>query len=335
MLEVGVIPAHGPTNLTAALEQVRLCRSYGFDSIWIEEHHDSGPYWPTPLLALAALAPELGDMGAGTSILIMPLHDPVHVAEQVAVLDQLTRGRFILGLGLGDNAEEFAAFRVPARKRGARFEEQLAIIRALWTGEPLTFHGEFYDLDDVRLKTLPHRPGGPAIWIGGWSPRQLERAARLGGAWLPGPVGTFSDVLERQQTYDRLVAELGGDPLARDRPLIRDVVLATSDQEAWALATETVLAAWRDTYVESDHVLVGRQTSGATITELRDLANDRLIVGDPDTVSAELSRCLEAIQGNRLIVRLKLPGLTPEQITATLHILGQDVLPQLRKDTSE
>src|SRR5207253_8470913 len=113
VLEVGIIPAHGPAHLAEAVEHVRLAREYGVDSIWIEEHHDAGPYWPTPLLAIAALAPHLDGLSIGTSILVLPLHDPVHVAEQCAVLDLLADGRLVLGVGLGDDADEFAAFRVP------------------------------------------------------------------------------------------------------------------------------------------------------------------------------------------------------------------------------
>ncbi len=331
MLQVGVIPAHGPAHLAEAIEQVRLAREYGFDSIWIEEHHDAGPYWPTPLLAIAALAPHLDSLAVGTSILVLPLHDPVHVAEQGAVLDQLTGGRFVLGVGLGDDAEEFAAFRVPAKVRGARFEEQVAIIRALWRGETLTFHGRFYELEEVRLKTRPVQPGGPPIWVGGWGPKALRRAAALGDSWFPGPVGTFADVVERQHTYDALLRERGEDPRSRPRPLIRDVVVAESDAAAWELASETILAAYRESYVESDHVLIGRQASGGRITDLSDLATDRFIVGDPAGVTEQLADCISAIDCSRLVIRLKLPGLEPGQMTDMLHLLGRRVLPDLRR----
>ena len=327
----GIVPAHGPAHVAEAIEHVRLAREYGFDSIWIEEHHDAGPYWPTPLLAIAALAQHLGPLRIGTAILVLPLHDPVHIAEQGAILDQLTGGRLVLGFGLGDSTEEFALFRVPAQRRGGRAEEQIAIIRALWTGEPLTFEGRFYELENVRLPTPPVQPGGPPVWIGGWGPRQLRRAATIGDAWLPGPVGTFTEIRERQAVYDEHVRTAGGDPLARPRPLIRDVVVAESEGAAWRLAEETVLHAYRETYVESDHVLVGRDTSGPTIATVRDLAADRLIVGDPDGVAEQLESCLAELRCTELVIRLKLPGLEPSQMTSMLHLLGRSVLPGLRE----
>lgn len=330
-LRIGIVPAHGPSNVGHAIEHLRIANDYGLDSIWIEEHHDAGPYWPTPLLAIAALAPHLGGLSIGTAILVLPLHDPVHVAEQAAILDQLTGGRFTLGIGLGDNEEEFALFRVPARRRGSRAEEQIAIVRALWTGEQIDFDGVHYRLRGARLRTLPGQSGNPPLWIGGWGPRQLERAALVGDAWFPGPVATFGEIRERQVIYDDHVRASGHDPLKRARPLIRDIVLASTEAAAWQLASETVLVSYRQSYVESDHVLIGRETSGSSTEDDQDLAADRLIVGDPDTVALQLSRCVKDIQANELVVRLKLPGLDPAQMTGMLHLFGKYVAPEVRR----
>jgi alkanesulfonate monooxygenase SsuD/methylene tetrahydromethanopterin reductase-like flavin-dependent oxidoreductase (luciferase family) len=330
-LRFGLIPAHGPSHVAEAIEHVRLAGEYGFDAIWIEEHHETGPYWPTPLLAIAALAPHLGPLTIGTAILVLPLHDPVHIAEQGAVLDSLTGGRLILGFGLGDSPAEFAAFRVPAERRGTRAEEQIAIIRALWLGKTLEHDGRFYELQNVSLKTLPVQPGGPPIWIGGWGPLQLRRAATIGDAWLPGPVGTFNEILERQAIYDEHVRVSGQDPLTRPRPLIRDVIVAPTEERAWEIAADTVLPSYYDAYVESEHVLVGRETSGARIADPRDLVGDRLIIGDPEAVTTALARCVDALACDHLVIRLKLPGLAPPRMTEMLHLLGREVLPGLRE----
>jgi alkanesulfonate monooxygenase SsuD/methylene tetrahydromethanopterin reductase-like flavin-dependent oxidoreductase (luciferase family) len=328
-VKIGVIPAHGVDHLDHALEQIRLCREYGFDSVWIEEHHADGPYWPTPLLAIAALAPHLGGLEIGTDILVLPLHDPVHIAEQTAVLDRMTNGRFILGVGLGDSAPEFAAFRVPADRRGTRFEEQLAIIRALWTGQPLTHHGRYYTLENVQLETLPKQDGGPPIWIGGWGPRQLRRAALIGDAWLAGPVGTLPELTQRQASYEQLIRNDGRDPSTRPRPVTRDVIIADTDDQAWKLAIDQVLPRYADIYLESDHLLVGRKTTTAHST-LRELAQNRLIIGQPSTVSNTLRNCITRLRWTHLILRLKLPGLTPPEMTTMLRLLGEEVLPELR-----
>lgn len=330
LIRFGVVPAHGPQHLATAIEQVRQCKAYGFDSIWIEEHHAAGPYWPTPFLAIAALAPHLDGLMIGTDILILPLHDPVEVAEQAAVIDQLTAGRFVLGVGLGDSPVEFAAFRVPANQRGARFEEQLLIIRALWRGETVSHRGRFYELKSVRLETEPKQVGGPPIWIGGWGPLQLSRAANIGNAWFPGPVGSMTEVNELLTRYDQLVLEKGEDPLSRSRPITRDVVIASDRAEAWELANQSVLHGYRDTYLEGDHPLVGKG-SGVAFADLQDMARDRLVIGNPQEVAAQIARCIVRLQANHVILRLKLPGVEPGDITHMIDLLGRDVLPKLRE----
>ncbi len=315
--------------MAATLEHLELCRKYGIDSVWIEEHHADGPYWATPLLAVAALAPHLGGLIIGTDVLLLPFYEPLHVAEQAAVLDRLTSGRFILGVGLGDSSVEAAAFRVPATRRGARFEEQVAIIRALWKGDPVTYAGSFYELNEVLLGPRPVQPGGPPIWIGGWGPMQLSRAAVIGDAWFPGPVGTMTEIIELQDRYDRQLREMDRDPFARARPITRDVVIAGTEAEAWEIANGSVLDSYREMYVDGEHPLVG-QGSGAVFAELKDLARDRLIVGDAGAVAAQLARCIATLRSNHVIFRLKLPGMEPAQMTRMLHLLGQDVLPVLR-----
>lgn len=329
-VQFGVVPAHGVANLAVAAEQIAASREYGFDSVWIEEHHAQGPYWPTPFLAVAALAEHLGRLKIGTNVLVLPLHDPVHVAEQVAILDQMTSGRFVLGVGLGDSQAEFAAFQVPAERRGARFEDQVRIIRSLWRGDAADANGKFYRLNGVRLSTLPRQENGPPIWIGGWGPKQLRRAAELGDAWFPGPVGTMTQVVERQSAYDGILRQMGVDPLQRARPITRDVVIASTRTEAWEIASNAVLKSYSDTYLDSDHPLVGTSTSSRFNTVL-ELARDRMLVGDVDDVAMEAARYLARLHCSHLILRPKVPGIKVDQIFPMLRLLGSEVLPRLRE----
>ncbi len=330
-MQFGVIPAHGPECLHETIEQVKLCEKLGVDSIWIEEHHARGPYWPTPLLALASLAPFTDHVRLGTDILVLPLHDPVHVAEQVAILDVMTRGRMILAVALGDNDSEFAMFRVRAARRGMAFEEQIRIIRALWTGKSVTFSGEAYHYENIRLPVIPVQNNAVPIWIGGWGPRQLERAARLGDAWMPGPVGDLPGVIERQSKYLQHVKARGEDPLNRARPLTRDLLVAETEEEAWQLAEKDLLPAYDRDYFESDHPLVGTQ-SGVRFANLHELARDRLIIGNPEGVTREAIRCIKLTQADHLIFRLKLPGISPDTITRMIQLLGTEVIPAIKAE---
>lgn len=330
-MQFGVIPAHGPQYLDEAIEQVRLCEGFGVDSIWVEEHHASGPYWPTPLLALTALATHTERLLLGTNILILPLYDPVHIAEQVAVLDLMTGGRIIIAAALGDSPREFAMFRVQANQRGKAFEEQLQIIRALWRGQEVRFDGEVFQYDGIQLPILPAQEGGPPIWVGGWGPRQLERAAKFGDAWFPGPVADLPGVLERLEEYERHVRDLGKDPAVRIHPLTRDVVMAAKEEEAWELAEHELLPSYYHDYLESEHPIMGRE-SGSHFGSLRELARNRFIIGNPETVVSEVLRTIRETRSDHFVFRTKLPGISPDRITKMIRLLGEEVVPALHEE---
>ncbi len=327
-LKVGLVPAHGPGSVPDLLHQASLAQRYGFDSLWVEEHHEAGDYWPTPFLPLAALAAFVPGLTLGTNILVLPLHDPVHVAEHAAALDVMTGGHFILGVAIGDDAREFALFRVTASRRGGLFEEQIQIIRALWQGQQGAFHGEFYNLENPQLSVTPVQAGGPPIWVGGWGPRQLRRAAALGDAWFPGPVADLDSVVARQREYEAEVRSLAKDPDGRVRPLTRDVIVASTSERAWQIAREQVFPSYYRSYVQSDHPLVGGETT--RFSSLDEVARNRMVVGDPDEITGQLLDCVRSTRCDHLILRLKLPGVTPPMIGDMIHLLGQQVLTSLR-----
>lgn len=328
-MHFGVVPVHGPVHVKEMIEQARLCEEYNFDSIWIEEHHSSGYYWPTPLLALATLATVTERIILGTNILILPLYDPIHIAEQFAALDLMTNGRIIMGTSIGDSAKEFAMFRVRANRRGRAFEEQVQVIRKFWGGGDLFFSGEFFHYEGIAASILPIQRGGPPIWIGGWGPLQIKRAAELGDAWFPGPVADIDGVISRLNTYEQHLKKRGIDPGSRTHPLTRDVVIADKEEEAWRLAEQELLPAYVEDYLASDHPLVGKD-SGFSIEEIHELAEDRFIIGNPDAVTDKILQIIELSRTNHFIFRLKLPGVEPDHIRRSIHIIGQEVLPVIR-----
>ena len=149
----------------------------------------------------------------GTGILLLPMFHPVHVAEEFATLDHLSGGRVILGVGAGYRDNEFAAFGVDPETRFRRLDESLRLIRALWTGEPVTHDGEFYPQTDATIGIRPLTPGGPPIWIGAGGKKAVRRAARLGDAWYaPGNSPSRRFLPEHLAVYNDALAEYGRDP---------------------------------------------------------------------------------------------------------------------------
>ena len=161
----------------------------GWDDVWLSEHHFiADGYTPSMLALAAAIAARTSRIEIGTSVLLLPLHDPLRVAEDAATVDVASGGRLQLGLAVGYRKGEFTGFGIPAKERAARMDEALPILRRLFAGERVTTTGKFYRYSDVELTPLPVQRA-PKLWIGGFSEPAVRRAARLGDAYIStGPI---------------------------------------------------------------------------------------------------------------------------------------------------
>jgi probable F420-dependent oxidoreductase len=139
-----------------------------------------------PLVWLGLVAGAVPEIRLGTGILILPEHNPVILAKAVASLDRLSGGRVTLGIGVGWLREEFELIGVPWARRGARTDEYIGALRALWRHEIASFHGEFVDFEGAKSYPKPAQPGGPPIVVGGQTEAAARRAGRLGDGFLPG-----------------------------------------------------------------------------------------------------------------------------------------------------
>jgi probable F420-dependent oxidoreductase len=204
------LPSGGaePGKLAAlAREAERL----GFDSLWAPDHVFKvfGPILD-PLTLLGYLAGVTERITLGTSVLVLPYRHPVAVANAVSSLDVLSGGRFVFGVGAGWTREEFAALGVPRRERGARTDEYLEVMKALWSGRPAGYSGRFVSFEESELGTDPLTPGGPPVLVGGASDAALKRALRFGYGWTG--VGLDPDgISEVRRRLERFGRELGRD----------------------------------------------------------------------------------------------------------------------------
>jgi probable F420-dependent oxidoreductase len=164
----------------------RLAEQAGFDSLWAGDHVS----FENPLLdvtvALSAFAAWTERIQLGAGVVLLPLRSPAVVAKEFASLDYLSRGRVVLGVGVGgEGVKDFEAVGVPIEERGARTDEAMLALRALFSGSPASFSGRFWSFEDVSIEPQPVQPGGPPLWVGGRSEAALRRTAELGDGWLP------------------------------------------------------------------------------------------------------------------------------------------------------
>lgn len=179
---------------------VDFAHKHGFDSLWVGDH----VAFPVPIIDCltqltyaAALSTRLT---IGTAVYLLPLRHPTPVAKQISSLDMLSDGRLIFGVGIGGEfPNEYAACGVDVKQRGARLGESVKVLRKLWSGEPVSFEGNYFNLNNVRMRPVPKQSGGPPIWFGARQPAALARAGRLADGYISYIVtpSMFADALNR------------------------------------------------------------------------------------------------------------------------------------------
>jgi probable F420-dependent oxidoreductase len=185
-----ILPNYGlDSSVDGIRRTVELAEELGFDSVWTTEHIIVGPEGVDPygrvydpLVTLGWIAGWTERIGLGTSIVLVPLHNPMHLAKEVATLQELSRGRFTLGVGMGWHKDEYDFMGVEFAGRGRRADEAIRLMRALWSGEH-DFEGEHWAFHDATSEPQPSPQ--PEIWVGGSSARAIRRARELGDAWHP------------------------------------------------------------------------------------------------------------------------------------------------------
>ena len=323
-LQVGFIPIEGGHFYRDALEEVTRAEDLGFDSVWMEEHHSvTDHYWPSPLPVLAGFATRTTRMRLGTDILVAPFYHPVRLAEDAAMLDVMSGGRFVLGIAIGYKPDEFALYGAALEKRGARFEEQLAVMKALWTQDRVAFHGTYYTVDG-RLEPRPVTRPHPPVWIGGWGDITLRRAATLADNWVPGPTADLARLLAGKQQFlaNRRAAERS--EAVTEWPLTRDVIIADTDREARELAEKHIMISYRKEYAGGwRHPFI----DASIATDLDALMKDRFLIGGPDQVVRALRPFVSEYGMTHLICRVFFPGMPHRHIMRELELIAKEVRP--------
>ncbi|MET0852956.1 MAG: LLM class flavin-dependent oxidoreductase [Candidatus Rokuibacteriota bacterium] len=310
------------------VDQVRAARDAGFDIVVMGQHYLSTPFQELQTLpALARLAAEAGTMRVGATVLLLPLLNPVDVAEQVATLDVITEGRFVFGAGLGYRDQEYEAFGVQAKERVPRLVESLEVIRRLWTEDEVTHHGRFYRLTGARLALKPVQKPHPPLWFAANNDAAVARAARMADAWVINPHAKLSILREQMAIYRKALAD-EGKPFPAELPIIKELYVAPDRRAALAEcrpfleAKYNAYAAWGQDKAlpRGDHFDLA----------FEELVRDRFVIGDPDDCVRELRRYVDELSVNTFIFRIQWPGMEQAKVLRTIRLLAERVMPAFR-----
>jgi alkanesulfonate monooxygenase SsuD/methylene tetrahydromethanopterin reductase-like flavin-dependent oxidoreductase (luciferase family) len=305
--------------LSLVIETCQAADQHGLNSVWLSEHHFANDcYLPSPLVVLTALARETDRVTLSTNVAIGPLYHPIRLAEDCAVIDHLSGGRLMLGLGLGYRDVEFAALGFRRTDRARRLEESVGILRRAWGGEQIA---------NVRVTPPPSRPGGPPVLIGAFAEAGIRRAARIADGWI---APELAKVAHLEKRYGQLCNE-------GPRPEVFHIVLTMSGFVAAHDAFERVRCG--ADHVESQYRSWLQNSGDTTVpAEASGPVGGRppyFIGGTPDECAKQLIPWFEFLANlpasfiPHITMRLVYPGVSRRDTLEAVRLFATEVIPRL------
>lgn len=302
------------------IEQAELMEDVGFDTATLGERHVHEEGFVDPVTGLAAIAAQTDDLDVGTAAMLPAIHNPLSLAEQVAMIDRFAGGTMHFGAALGYRDRELAAFGVEMDERVGKFIESIELLKNLWRADdPIDHHGDFHDYDDVFVRPQPE--SDLPVWIGGHADVAIKRAAYRGDGWIASASSTKEDLSEQIETYEAALDEFGMDRENNDVVLMRDCFVGDSAEKARETVEPYLLnlyewyARWGQTYMDEHEVEV----------DWDELA-EKFVIGTP-AECVEQFREYEEMGVDQILVRVQFPGQPQESALTCLERLGDEVLP--------
>lgn len=321
-------PLTWPQLYGAVLDQIAWLDELGFDLVWFTEHHfvDDG-YLPSWIPVAGAVAARTSRIRISSDITLMPFQEPLRLAEDLAVLDNISNGRMEIGVGMGYALHEFRGFGIPRPQRVSRTEEGVEVLQRAFTGERFSFRGKRYTYDDVRVTPTVVQPGGPPIWLAAMGRPGADRAARLGTHLLP--QGAPDQVLD---PWRDAVRAAGGDPTGRRVGIIRPWLVTDDRDRDWPPIREAERYKARQyaEWLTESGDDVSLQLTGAT-----EPIPQTWVVGDEETVLEQMTDFIERFGITDVVTWGCPPGFSPERMNESFERFAIGVLPRLRSRFAE
>jgi alkanesulfonate monooxygenase SsuD/methylene tetrahydromethanopterin reductase-like flavin-dependent oxidoreductase (luciferase family) len=345
---MNLFPAEGADHevFHQTLEEIELADELGFDSVWLAEHHFSRyGLLGNPLNFGMAVAARTTRITIGTAVLVLPFYDPIRLAEDIAAIDVLSRGRVQIGVGRGYQPSEFAGFRTSAEESFARFSETLDIIRLALSEESWSYEGEVYSYSNMTTYPRPYTPGGPKILLGTASPESFKTRGEAGLPIITSPSFTPLRVMKRNFDLYREGMEANGHDFASaDLPFMQQVWAGHSEEGLTQAATaahtyyqsltkyipgsEEALDAERE-YYEKVAQNIGLLTLEQTLTHGGNF-------GSPQRVIETIEQLRDQLGITHYIAWLRIPHLDRKAALESMETFATEVIPYFKKqETAE
>jgi alkanesulfonate monooxygenase SsuD/methylene tetrahydromethanopterin reductase-like flavin-dependent oxidoreductase (luciferase family) len=315
-------------RLQEDLQAARRAEELGYAVLGRGSHYSAHPFQAIQqipyLCQVAVLAPKLHLL---PGVVLLPLHSPLHVAEELASLDIMSNGKLIFGVGIGYREVEFKAFGTTQKQSGPRFEECLTAVKRLWSEDFVTMRGSYFELDNANCSVRPLQKPMPPVWIGANADVGIRRAARMADAWFINPHNKIDTTARQMDVYKRALDE-AGKPFPADLPMMREIFVAPSRAEAIRLARpylEAKYAAYRDwgqdkVMPSGDHFDLG----------FEDLMTDRFLFGSPAEVTDQILALKRRFGVTTMMLGIHWVGMPASLHLEQMQMIAEDVFPAVR-----
>lgn len=332
------------------LEQIDWAEQLGYDSVWLTEHHFTEyGIMPDPLVLAANIAQRTKRVKIGMAVSVLPFHNPVRLAEQAAMIDLLSDGRLILGIGRGYQPIEFRAFGLAMEEARDRFDESLELMQRLWTETNVTFKGKYYQVNNVTLEPRPERPIPIQVATSG-TPATLDDIAHRRLLMLQGFAAAegIAKYVERHKYYAEVRRRQGDSEAEIEKAIqgtgvLRRVYVADDMEKAWEDPKEAIL--WF--YSLLDHLNLPKDLESQIPEEYlyqKGLAQERAKQGYPDFwnhgIFGDVDTCVQkvlearAASVNNLLCWTSLGGLAQDKVLHSMELFAKQVMPKVEAATA-
>ena len=315
-----------------AIEHAQTAEELGFRNIWFAEHHFSTyGYLGRPVQFATYIAAKTRRLRVGTAVIVVPLHHPLVVAEEIATLDLLAHGRVDIGLGRGYQYYEFERLGLEMHSARARWDEAVDIILKALEGKPFTYEGDVYTIPETTIFPRPIQRPHPPIWITAQSPESVEATVKRGFNLLTGGFGVPVERMgEFRKLFDQKVAEL--QPACVPEVGVQRAVYVTEDMADARDAAEharwnmRVTLSLRNHYEQVDN---GRAVAVPAPSEpdTDDLLDRFLVIGTPDRVIRQINRIKDSVGINHFNCSFWFGDLSQPRVTKSMELFAREVMP--------
>jgi len=327
----------GPQILEDTIEMVKLAEAIGFDIAWMAEHHFSNySMCVSPLVMAAHCAGFTRKIRLGTAVLVLPLYNPVRMIEEIGLVDLMSHGRLVVGIGTGYQGYEFERFGVNLDERVARTLEVADIMDLFFERETFSYAGKYYTLPEMPICTRTLNGRRPEVYIAGAQPEMVDRAARKG--WVPfitvGAQGTAA-LLKQREYYQSMFAKAGRDPANMPFAVQRYVYVTNSRADALDAAerilyVNRVAMSMRFHYQELDGALLKPLPYKDEPTPEQIV--DNVIIGDVQHCVSRIVEEARTVGTTHLSCFMQFGGMEGERALRSLERFGSEVIPMVERE---